>query len=155
MGALGQPRRLDHKYNFGVEIDGFQSAAFNKCSGIEWEAADVDYWEGGAIIPVKEPGRITVPDVTLDRGVGLDEDMHNWAVEAYDFVKNGGVVPQDLKRNLEVVQYARDKSEKRRVTLFNGYPKKYSFGEWDNDADEVVIEQLVIRYDFPKNTTNE
>jgi phage tail-like protein len=155
MGTLGQPRRLDHKYKFTVEVDGFRSAAFKACSSLEFEVADVDYWEGGAIIPVKEPGRVTVPDITLDRGVGLDRDMHDWALECIDFTKQGGAVPQELKRNLEVVQRARDGSEVRRVTAFNCYPKKYVFGEWDNDSDEVVIEQLVLRYDFPKDTTDE
>jgi phage tail-like protein len=155
MGTLTEPRRLDHKYKFIVEIDGFASAKFNKCSSVEWEAADIEHFEGGAVIPVKEPGRITVTDVTLDRGVGIDTDMHDWAVECVDFAKSGGVTPQDLKRNVELVQLARDGSEVRRIALFNAYPKKYVYGEWDNDADEVVIEQLVLRYDYPEDVTDQ
>jgi phage tail-like protein len=154
MGVLSKPRRLQQKWKYTVEVDGFASHAFNKCSAIEWETGDVEHWEGGNVIAHKEPGRVTVTDVTLDRGVGLDGDMHDWALECIDFTKNGGQVPQDLKRNLDVVERARDGSEVKRTTCFNAYPKKYVFGEYDSDADEVVVEQLVLRYDYPQDTTN-
>jgi phage tail-like protein len=150
MTNIGRPRRLDHKYSFIVEVDGFASAAFNKSSLIKWTAAKVELYEGGALYPEREAGRITVDDVTLERGTGRDRDMYDWANQVVDFVKQGGDVPQDYKRNIEVVQLARDRSEVERWTLYNAWPCEFEAGDWDNDADEVRIEKIVLCYDFPQ-----
>lgn len=148
MAQIGEQRKLEHKWRFTVEIDGFASAHFNKCSALEFEIAKVEHWEGGNIIPHKEPGRVTVSDLTLDRGVGLDRDVYNWAKEAADFVRNGGGLPEELKRNVEIVQRDRAGNEVRRWAVYNAWPQKFQAGEWDNNSDEVVIEQLVLCIDY-------
>ena len=43
-------------------------AAFQKMSELSGEFADIEYFEGGALIPIKVPGRLTYADVTLERG---------------------------------------------------------------------------------------
>ena len=154
MGTLGKQRKLQHKYKFKVEIDQVAGAKFKSCSKISVETEDVEYGEGGDLIPTKEPGKATVPDVTLDRGIGADKDLHDWFVQCVDFAKNGGLVPDELKRNLEVIELNRDNTEARRIVLYNCYPKSYDFGEWDWDANEVVIESMVLRYVWPKDVTS-
>jgi len=47
-----------------------------------------------------------------------------------------------------VVQLDRDGSELRRWTLYNAWPTKFNAGEWDNEADENVIEQVTLTFDY-------
>lgn len=153
MGTLSRPRRIDQKWKYLIEIDGIDASAWKSCSGISWESADVELWEGGNMIAFKEPGRITVPDVTLERGIGLDDDFVEWMEETVDFAANGGALTEDLKRNLDNIQQRRDNSEVRRITMYNAYGKGYTYGEWDSESDEPVYETGVLRYDFPKRAS--
>lgn len=38
----------------------------------------MQYFEGGALIPNKSPGRLTFSDVTLERGATQDRDLFEW-----------------------------------------------------------------------------
>ena len=51
MPILGNPKSYHHKFKFVVEVDLFGSAAFQKCSELSVEAANVQYFEGGSLIP--------------------------------------------------------------------------------------------------------
>lgn len=144
---IGEPRRLDHKYKYRVEVDGFASAKFHKCGGLEVELNKVEYWEGGSLYPITEPGRTKTTDLVLDRGVGLDRDFFLWLKQAYDYVRNGGALPADIKRNLDVVQLARDGSEVKRWTVYQAWPTKFKAGEWDSTSDEVVLEEITLCYE--------
>ena len=147
---MSKKKAFDKKFLFRVEIDGVESAAFKSCSEIGFEAATIEHWEGGRIIPHKEPGRITVPDVTLERGQSGDVDLYNWALETANLAAGVGTVEEDLKRGLDVVQYDRAGNEKRRWRLHKAFVKKFVAGSWDNSADDFVIEQIVIVYDYPE-----
>ncbi len=63
---------------------------------------------------------------------------------------NGGSGLQDpnFKRNLDIVQLDRDGSEVRRYRLQGAWPNKFVAGEWDNEAEENVIEMLTLVFDF-------
>jgi len=45
------------------------------CSELSVEAANVQYFEGGSLIPNKSPGQLTFADVTLKRGATQDRDL--------------------------------------------------------------------------------
>ncbi|WP_428264542.1 phage tail protein, partial [Haliangium sp.] len=76
--VLGQPRSFYKKFKFVVEIDGFKSAGFHKCSELSVEIAKVEHREGGALIPQKSPGRLSFADITLERGATDDLDAFGW-----------------------------------------------------------------------------
>ncbi len=38
-------------------------------------AANLQYFEGGSLVPNKSPGRLTSADVTLERGATQDRDL--------------------------------------------------------------------------------
>ena len=149
MPVIGNPRTFHHKYRFIVEIDGVVSAAFQKMSELSAEVADIQYYEGGSLIPVKSAGRATFADVTLERGaVTEDSDLHDWFIEVLDAVANAGLNDPDYKRTLDVVQLDRSGAEIRRYTIYNAYVKQFVAGDWDNESDENVIESVTLTYDF-------
>ena len=148
MAIVGTPRTFHKKFKFVVEIDGIASAGFQKCSELSVEVANIEYYEGGTLIPNKSPGRMKFADVTLERGATQDQDFFIWMTMVANALTSTGLVEPAFKRNLHVVQQERDGTTIRRWALFNAWPIKYVAGEWDNGADENVIEQLTLTYDF-------
>jgi len=146
MTILGKPTAFQHKYRFVVEIDDFARAAFTKCSALEAEIAKVETWEGGSLTAIKEPGRVTFSDVTLERGATTDENCYSWFKEVVAAYKNTGRVSPEFQRNVDIVQQDRDGTEVRRWTLEEAWPVKFTAGEWDNEADEAVIEMLTLTF---------
>jgi hypothetical protein len=50
--------------------------------------ANVQYHEGGSLIPNKSPGRLTFSDVTLERGATSDQELSRVHAQAdRDFTK--------------------------------------------------------------------
>jgi phage tail-like protein len=148
MPVIGNPRTFHKKFKFIVEIDGLASAGFQKCSELSIEVANVQYYEGGALIPNKSPGRLTFADVTLERGATSDKDLFDWLTQVADAAANAGLNEPEFKRNLDIVQQDRDGSTLRRWSLTGAWPVKFVAGDWDNEADENVIESVTLTYDF-------
>lgn len=147
MTVIGSERPAHLRFKFTIEIDGFTHVGFQKMGELSQEVAEVAYYEGGSVTPLKLPGRVTVADVELSRGAGLDHDFYNWAKEVIDVVSGGGLIGGDYKRQFDLVQRDRDGSEIHRWNCTGAWPKKFVAGEWDNDADEVVIQSLTLAID--------
>ena len=147
-GVVGAARSFYKKFKFVVEIDGVAYAGFQKCSALEAEIAVIEQNEGGTLIPFKSPGRVKFSDITLDRGATDDQDLFNWFKEVADASANAGLVDDEYKRNLDIVQQDRDGSSLRRWTLYQAWPVKFVAGEWDNESDETVIESVTLTYDY-------
>lgn len=147
MAIQGETRSYHKKYSFHVEIDQIASAGFQKCSELSVEAAVIEQWEGGALIPNKSPGRLKFSDVTLERGATKDVDLFQWFKEVADAASGTGLVDEAYKRSIDIVQRDRDGSELRRWTLFGAWPTKFVAGEWDNTADENTMESVTLAYD--------
>lgn len=148
MPIIGTPRKRHHRWKFVVEIAGIVSAGFQAAGPLEAESATVAISEGGSIIPHKSAGRATFAKVTLSRGATSDRDMYDWWLQTANAAANGGAVDEDLKRSFDIVQQDRDGTELRRWRIFNAFSTKFTAGDWDNESDEFVIEQVEIDYDY-------
>ena len=150
--AFGERRKLHEKHKFICLSLRFGFSAFQKMSELSVEAAKIEYHEGGALIPIKDPGRLTFSDVTLERGSSTDFDFHNWMRDVADAsLAEGGtglIMPQFKADDIAVIQRDRDNSILREWDLVGAWPTKYVAGDWDNTVDEVVIETLTLTYDF-------
>lgn len=153
MAIFGKPRTFDKKFKFVVEVDGLGWAGFQKCSELAVEIQQVKYREGGTLVAHKDPGLVEVSDVTLSRGATRDHDLWNWVKQVVDMIASGGggaggigagAVDPDFRRNADIVQLDRDGTELRRWSLYSTWPTKFVAGEWDNDADENVIETITL-----------
>lgn len=149
MTVVGTPRSFQKKFAFVIEIERVASAAFMDMSELSAEIAEVQQWEGGRVIPDKSPGRVTVADTTLSRGVANgDSDLYRWWLEVIKISAGGvGLVPHAYKRAVDVVQLERDATVLRRWLLEGAWPKKMVVGAWDNNADENVVEQVTLAID--------
>ena len=102
--------------------------------------ANVQYFEGGSLIPNKSPGRLTFADVTLERGATQDRDLFDWFQEVAITSSGLGLTDVNYKRNLDIVQQDRDGTTLRRWSLSRAWPVKFVAGDWDNESDENVID---------------
>lgn len=145
--TLGNPRIFHKKFKFLIEIDGIAVAAFRSCSELSMETAVIEQHEGGALTPNKSPGKTTMTDITLERGATDDLDLWNWAKQVTDAVNDVGLEEPEFKKDMDVVQLNRAGTEKRRWRVRGAWPNKFMAGEWDNEADENVIESITLSYD--------
>jgi phage tail-like protein len=148
MPIIGSPRSFAKKFHFVIEVDGLAHAGFQKASELSVEVANVQYFEGGSLIPHKSPGRLTFADVTLERGATLDRDLYDWFQDVAITSSGIGLPDVGYKRNLDIVQQDRDGTTLRRWSLFRAWPVKFVAGEWDAESDENVIEQVTLTYDY-------
>ncbi len=151
-------RELHEKHKFLVEISGNRvaSAAFAKCSELSVAAAKIEYWEGGSDIPYKTAGRLTYKDVTLERGSSSSLEFANWFKSVSDAQQavsrdggfgRGAVFPSFKAEHATIIQLDRDNERLREWVLEQAFPLEYVAGEWDNGADDVVIEKLTLAFD--------
>src|SRR6266568_2440267 len=146
MPIIGNPRSFAKKFKFIIEVDLFGSSGFQKCSELSVEAANILYFEGGSLIPNKSPGRLTVTDVTLERGATQDHDLFDWFQDVALASSGTGLAAPFYKRSVDVVQLDRDDTELRRWMLTRAWPTKFVAGDCDNTSDDVVIESVTLAY---------
>ncbi len=112
------------------------------------DVANVQYFEGGSLIPNKSPGRLTFSDVTLERGATQDRHILDWFQDVAITSSGLGLTGVNDKRNLDIVQQDRDGTTLRRWSLSRAWPVKFVAGDWDNEPDENVIESVTLTYDY-------
>ncbi len=148
MPPQGRLRSFDLKYNFEVNIENVGEGAFATCSEPVVAVGEALLWQGGSIIAIKEPTRLTFTDVTLERGMSNDLDLWNWLRLTGNAASNRGTAPLGYKRTAIIYQKRRDGFILEMITLYNAWPKEYSAGDWNNDADEFRMERIVLAYDW-------
>jgi len=147
MPIIGTPRSFHKRFSFVVESD-LANAGFQKCSELSVEVSNIEYYEGGSLVPHKSPGRLKFADITLERGATKDHDLFDWMQQVADAAANAGLVEPRFKRNVDLVQQDRDGSTLRRWSIAGAWPVKFVAGAWDNEADENVIESVTLTYDY-------
>lgn len=147
MTIRGNARNYHKRFAFLVEIEEVGFAGFQTCSELAAEVAVIEQNEGGALTPDKSPGRAKVDDLTLERGATQDQDLYQWWLDVVNISANSGLPTPQLKREVEIVQLERDRSILRRWQVNGAWPRRFVAGSWDNDADENVIETMVLAID--------
>ena len=150
--SFGEDRKIHAKHKFKVFSLRFGRAEFQKMSELQMETAKIEYYEGGALIPIKDAGRITYSDCTLERGSTADFDFFSWMRDVADAsIGPGGAGlahPFFKADDVAITQLDRDNTFIREWELVGAFPVTYNAGDWDNTVDEVVIENLTLTYDF-------
>lgn len=145
-------RKVHIQPKFVVEEGGLASASFMSCSELSAEVAEITYFEGGSLIPIKEPGLVTFADVTLERGTSQNRDLYNWLRDVADVSagpgpETTGLVDPLHRRNLSIVQRDRDNTRLRAWDLYGAWPKKFVAGTWGGAANELVMESVTLAFD--------
>lgn len=145
MPVRGTPRRFHKKFSFIVEAEGIANVGFQKCSELSMEIGKVRQREGGDLVGQIEPGLVEITDVTLERGKAEgDSDLYDWWTDVVRVSANRGLVTPNYERDVDIVQLDRDGTPILIWGLERAWPTKFVAGEWDNDAEENVIQMLTL-----------
>ena len=130
---------------FVVEIDGFEWISFATCSELKMDSTTIVHRQGGSNLENKQRGLVTYPTITLTRGsTTQNNDMYNWIVETHGLGEQFGEVASVYKRNLDIVQLDQAGQTAVRWGVYEAFPKGFTPGQWDANANEVTIESIEI-----------
>lgn len=125
-------------YLFFVEIDGIETARFQKCEGLEAETSVFEYEEGGGEVHHFK-GRTRFPNIILEKGITNNDFLFNWfkenCLENRKLErKNGSVVLKDLQDN-----------EVKRWNFFRAFPCRWIGPKLDyKDPSTFAVERIEI-----------
>jgi phage tail-like protein len=146
---VGNPRIYDRKFAFRLVIEGFTKIEFSKAGPLSAKIAVVKHREGGRLIPNKSLGLVDFDPITLERGASFtDYDLYLWFVQAANAAANVGLKDQLVKRNGTLMQLDRDGLILKTWSIINAFPTEFNAGDWDGSANEVVINKMVLEYDY-------
>ncbi len=152
-GIVGEPRSYDKKFLFGVEIDDLDIGWFESISAIEEETGVVEQHSGGShLVEDQSPGKTKWTPVTLTYGITKNTELYDWRQKVIRSGANSGEPDASYKKNLAIIQKDRDGTEKGRWTLYEAWPSKCVWGEWDAKAEENVIGQVTLTYKYAEYT---
>ncbi len=145
------PKSLYQRYQFAVEINGFDYALFQKVKLPDIEFEEVAFAPAGSMFDQKVAGRAKFSDITYEKGIqqdGTDREALNWVQKILDVNASSGGVPEDYMRDVDIVQYNRQGNETRRWTLHGAWVKKLEYGELEGKSNENVIEVMTLSYQY-------
>lgn len=131
-------------FNFIVEINGAQIAAFQEVTGLDSENTPIEYREGADRINSvrKLTGLEKQSNVTLKRGIGGNLELWNWRKE----VRDGGTVFPPVRD--VVIQLQDEKHENvYKWKLTNAWCTKLSGPQLNAKANEIAIETMELACD--------
>ncbi len=130
-----QPYR---NFNFRVEIDGIAEAQFAEVVVPTASIAVVEYREGADLTSRtrKLPGRTSVSNAVLKRGVTTDLSLYQW----FRAVSQGEFQP----RNALIVLLDASRQDVRRWLLRDAWPVKYEGPTLQAQGNEVTIESIEL-----------
>lgn len=128
-------------FNFRVELDGVQRAAFQEVAGLESSIDVIEYAEGGDITSRKLPGRVRYANITLRWGMALDDELYDWHAQWRD------ADPAAARRDGSIVLLDRQGQEVRRWNFFSAWPSKYMLPSFNAEASDIAIASVELSHE--------
>ena len=145
------PKSIAQKWQFGVEIDGFNAAYFTKIGLPEVEFEEVTFAPAGSMFNQKAAGRASFSDIDAEKGVPQDVSdfsLLNWVKKCIDVFTATGGVPADYMKDIDIVRYDRTGKEIQRYRLYGAWVKRAKFGELEGGSSDNDIESMTISYQY-------
>jgi phage tail-like protein len=145
------PRSLQQKWQFGVEIAGFDPRYFEKADFPAFEFDETKFGGAGSIWDQKLPGRVKFEDVKLSKAIPQDkteDGLLEWLRGMVTVAAQTGGVPADFLRDVDLVKYDRAGKEIKRFRLYGAWPKSGKFGEGDGSSSDNDIEEMTLTYQY-------
>lgn len=129
-------------FNFIVEIDGVEIAAFCEVSGLDSENTPIEYREGAdpTNAPRQLPGIEKYTNVQLKRGITGSLALWNWRKEVRD---GGSAFPPTRNVVIKLLDEKHDRGQPAMTwTLTNAWPTKLTGPSLNAKGNDVALEQL-------------
>jgi len=139
------------KWQWGIEINGFNAALFSKGQEPKTEFEEVAFAPGGSIFDQKLPGRVKFDDITLEKGItqdGADKAALTWLLTQLVAGVGIGALPEVALRDVDIVRYDRTGKEIRRWTLHGAWVKVLEYEELEGGSSDNSIEKITLCYQY-------
>ena len=145
------PQNLYQKWQFAIEVNGFDLALFSKGQEPKTEFEEVAFAPAGSMFDQKVAGRMKFEDITLEKGVladGSDEAARTWVKQQANANYGVGALPQEYMRDIDIVRYDRTGMETRRWTLHGAWVKSLEYDELEGGSSDNTIEKISICFQY-------
>ncbi|NUO64752.1 MAG: phage tail protein [Gemmatimonadaceae bacterium] len=131
-------------FNFTVEIDGAQIAAFQEVSGLDSENTPIEYREGADAMNTvrKLPGIEKYPNCTCKRGITGSLVLWEWRKEVRD---GGTAFPPTRNVTINLLDDQHNAVLKWKLT--NAWCTKLTGPSLNAKGNEIAIETMELAYD--------
>ena len=140
------------KYNYRVEIEGIDVAAFSEVSGFDASIDVIEYREGTDTINSarKMPGLTKYGNVTLKWGMTENMSFYEWVSAISDGSKGSA---ED--RVTDITIYLQDDAHNdiANWTLFSAWPCKYTAPDFNASSSEISFESVELAFEEMKRNT--
>lgn len=138
--ATGQLVDPFQNFNFLVEIDGIQRAAFHECSGFDSTIDVIEHREGGENTTLRKlPGLTKYSNIVLKWGITNDLELYNWH---YDAIQGNA-----KRKTGSIILLDRQGKEKARWNFVNAWPYKYDGPDFNAEGNDIAIETLELAHE--------
>ncbi len=125
-------------FMFEMSISGIDSSiGFQKVSGISKEIEVIDYFENMYQHAHKLPGRESIGEITLEKGMFKDKVFQTAFEEFFNSTHT--------RRDVTIVIKNRFGSEARRFSFSECWFSKYEVADLDSSSSDVIIETLTMQ----------
>ena len=131
-------------FNFIVEINGQQIAAFQEVTGLDSENTPIDYREGADKLNSvrKLPGKEEYKNLVLRRGLSGNLELWNWRKEVRD---GGTAFPPTRDVTIQLQNDVHESVYKWKLT--NAWCAKLSGPSLNAKGNEIAIETMELAFD--------
>jgi len=130
------------KFHFVVEWGGTR-IGFTEISGLDFETEVIEYREGGnkSYNKTKQPGLTKFSDITLKRGVFLGDFEFYELWRKTVFFQEG---VEKFRRDIVIKLLDEEHAPIISWAVHKAWPRKVQYADLKADANEVVIETMVL-----------
>lgn len=128
-------------FMFKVQISGLPTGVgFQKVSGLSREVEVIEYLENMYDHTHKLPGRESVGEVTLERGMYADDNLQ----KLYESVFNN----KSTRSTVTIQVCDRFGEARREFQMAECWFSKYECGDLDATSSDVIIETLTMQFEY-------
>jgi phage tail-like protein len=156
MGQQARSRELAGQYNFLVEdlSGGLSNSKYRDVSGGDVNFEIALNREGGAVYAQKMATIANVDDITLSVGlIPSGGEMYDWLLENCDVLasmpEGAGVDDPYNLRTLAIAGLSRGRRDLIAWNCHNCQVAGYPMFQFDNNSGDILIEQLILAYEYP------
>ena len=148
---MATPRENGNPYsnfNFVVEFDGTELAAFTEVTGLNSESTPIEYREGSdaTAAPRQLPGMVKHEPVQLKRGITGSLELWNWRKEVRD---GGSTFPPSRTVTIKLLNETHNRDAPAMTwTLTNAWPSKLTGPSLTAKGNDFAVEQLDLVHEW-------
>ncbi len=136
-------------FRFKVKWDSKFVAGVNSVSALTQTTEPIEFRAGGDPLAMKTtPGQTNFEPITLERGLTVDTEFHDWAVKLDPNDAANGEYEDDFRKDVTIILCDENGNEGVSFLLINCWVSKYNaMPDLDSGDNAIAIESLTLEHE--------